>query len=181
METNPKSRKCDFGQVHLWSIQLDCAASSVARLELALSSEERYRAARFRSHELRNRWTVARGALRHIRAEYSRSTASSLAFHLGPNGKPELARSAANINFNLSQTHGLALLAITRNRRVGIDAEAVQPEIEVEALSRRFFTRSETAEILGLANGSRIAAFFACWTRKESSSKLSRRWVICSA
>jgi 4'-phosphopantetheinyl transferase len=163
--------KCDFGEVHIWKIELNCAASSVARLELALSPEERSRSAGFLFPELRTRWTVVRGALRQILAEYLQTVASSLMFHLGPNGKPGLAGAAENISFNLSHTRDLALIAITRNGRIGIDAEEVRGAIEIEALSRHFFATGEADEIMKLSGEQRIAAFFACWTRKESFLK----------
>ncbi|MFY9562549.1 MAG: 4'-phosphopantetheinyl transferase superfamily protein [Terriglobales bacterium] len=81
-----------------------------------------------------------------------------------------MANLAENASFNLSHTRGLAMLAIARNR-VGIDAEAVCSDIDIEDLSRRFFAPAETEEILGLSSDARIAAFFACWTRKEAIIK----------
>jgi 4'-phosphopantetheinyl transferase len=163
--------KCEPGEVHIWRIELDCAASSVAALRATLSPEEREKAARFRSLELRERWTVARGALRCILATYSRSGPNSLVFRVGSNGKPELAWPVEDIYFNLSRTCGLALLAIAVSSRVGIDAEIVRSGIEVEDLSRRFFAPAEADEILGLPPDARLGAFFACWTRKEAFVK----------
>ena len=54
---------------------------------------------------------------------------------------------------------------------MGIDAETVRSEIEVEDLSRRFLAPAETAEILALSPDARLAAFFTCWTRKEAFVK----------
>jgi 4'-phosphopantetheinyl transferase len=159
------------GEVHLWRIELDCAATSVAALKATLSTEELERAARFRSRELCERWTVARGALRCILAKYSQSEPNSLVLRAGPHGKPELVRPADNISFNLSHTSGLALLAVAGSGRVGVDAEVVRPGIEVADLSRRFFAPSEADEILGLPPQAQLAAFFACWTRKEAFVK----------
>ncbi|MBZ5627213.1 MAG: 4'-phosphopantetheinyl transferase superfamily protein [Acidobacteriia bacterium] len=76
-----------------------------------------------------------------------------------------------DVSFNLSHTGGLALVAIAGSGRVGIDAETVRSEIEVEDLSRRFFAPAEAAEILALSPAARLAAFFTCWTRKEAFVK----------
>ena len=162
---------CIPGEVHLWRIELDCAATSVAVLKATLSAEELERAARFRSRELCDRWTVARGALRCILAAYSRSEPSSLVLRAGPQGKPELAWPTGNLSFNLSHTCGLALLAIAESGRVGVDAETVRPGIEVADLSRRFFAPAEADEILALPSEAQLAAFFTCWTRKEAFVK----------
>jgi 4'-phosphopantetheinyl transferase len=163
--------KCAPGEVHVWHIGLDCAATSAAALRATLSLEEKQRAARFRSRELCERWTVARGALRCILATYARCEPSVLVFRAGPHGKPDLAWPVEDISFNLSHTGGLALVAITGSGRVGIDVEAVRSEIEIEDLSRRFFVPAEAAEILALSPDARLAAFFACWTRKEAFVK----------
>ncbi|HLM83480.1 MAG TPA: 4'-phosphopantetheinyl transferase superfamily protein [Terriglobales bacterium] len=133
--------------------------------------EEEERAARFRSLKLRERWTVARGALRCILAQYARCKPDVLVFRAGPHGKPALAWPVEDIHFNLSHTAGLALVAVAGNGRVGVDAEIVRPEIEVADLSRRFFAPAEAAEILALSADVRLAAFFTCWTRKEAFVK----------
>ena len=163
--------KCAPGEVHVWRVDLDCAARTVAALRATLSPEEEQRAARFRSIELQDRWTVARGALRCILAAYARCEPGVLVFREEPHGKPVLTWPVEDILFNLSHTGGLALVAIAGIGRVGIDAETVRSEIEVEELSRRFFAPAEAAEILALSPDARLAAFFNCWARKEAFVK----------
>jgi 4'-phosphopantetheinyl transferase len=94
-----------------------------------------------------------------------------LVFREEPHGKPVLTWPVEDILFNLSHTGGLALVAIAGSGRVGIDAETVRSEIEVEELSRRFFAPAEAAEILALSPDARLAAFFNCWARKEAFVK----------
>src|ERR1035437_9118414 len=163
--------RCAPGEVHVWRMELDCAAASAAALRTTLSREEEQRAIRYRSLELCERWTVARRALRCILETYARCEPSVLVFRAGPHGKPALAWPVGDISFNLSHTSGLALVAIAGNGRVGIDAETVRSKIEVEDLSRRFFAPAEAAEILALSPDVQPAAFFTCWTRKEAFVK----------
>ena len=92
-------------------------------------------------------------------------------FRTESHGKPALAWPVLDIPFNVSHTGGLALVAIAGRGRVGIDAETVRSEIEVEDLSRRFFAPAEAAEILALSPDAQLPAFFACWTRKEAFIK----------
>jgi 4'-phosphopantetheinyl transferase len=82
-----------------------------------------------------------------------------------------LAWPLEDIPFSLTRTGGLALVAIAGSGRVGIDAEVVRSEIEVEDLSRCFFAPSEAAEILALSPDARLRAFYTCWTRKEAFVK----------
>ena len=163
--------KCAPGEVHVWRIELDCAVTTATALRATLSLEEEQRAARVRSIELRERWTVARGALRCIVADYARYEPGVLVFREGPHGKPALAGPGEDIPFNPSHTCGLALVAIAGIGRGGIDAETVRSEVEVEDLSRRFFAPDEADEILALSPDARLAAFFTCWTRKEAFVK----------
>jgi 4'-phosphopantetheinyl transferase len=163
--------RCAPGEVHVWRVELDCADTSIAALAASLSLADREKADRFKTVLLRQRWTVARGALRHILARYARTEPGFLRFAEGPNGKPELCPPVQDLSFNLSHTQGLAFVAVAGGEQIGIDAEIVRPGIDVENLSRRFFCRAEADEIMALPYGSRCRAFFACWTRKEAILK----------
>jgi len=121
--------------------------------------------------KLRCRWTSAHGALRYILAKYAETEPNSLLFAFGSNGKPRLALPNHDISFSLTHTDGLTLVAIAAGARIGIDAEMLHAGIEVESLSRRFFTPAEADEILALPGTSRCEAFFRCWTRKEAILK----------
>ena len=163
--------RCAPGETHVWRVELDCADTSLAALAASLSLAERAKAARFQAAPLRERWTVARGALRHILAKYARTEPSLLRFAVGSNGKPTLCPPAHDISFNLSHTGGLAFVAVAGGEQIGVDAEIVHSGIDVENLSRRFFCPVEADEILALPHGSQFAAFFTCWTRKEAILK----------
>jgi len=163
--------KCAGGEIHVWRIELDGAARTAAALRAALSPEEMGRAARFRTAELQERWLTARGALRCILASYAGCEAWELIFRQGSHGKLSLERPVCEIAFNLTHTGGLALVAVGNNRRVGIDAEKVRGDVEIEDLSRRFFAPDEAEEILTMSPDERLAAFFRCWSRKEAFVK----------
>jgi 4'-phosphopantetheinyl transferase len=150
--------RCAPGEAHVWRVSLDCAEASTAALEASLSPEELEKAARFQSRLLRERWCVAHGALRYILAKYVRKAPNSLRFAIGPNGKPQLSPPVRNISFNLCYTGGLALVAVAAGERIGIDAEIVRSGIDVENLSRRFFSAAEADEILAEPRGLRSEA-----------------------
>ena len=113
---------------------------------------------------------AGRGQLREILARYLRVEPRAVAFEYGPQGKPRLAGEAA-LRFNLSHSEHEALVAVARDREVGIDVEIVRPTVECEALARRFFSPEETAALLALPASVRARAFFAYWTCKEAFLK----------
>jgi 4'-phosphopantetheinyl transferase len=92
-------------------------------------------------------------------------------FKFGKHGKPTLTKPAVEIPFNLCHTGNVALVGISGGGRVGIDAEALRPDVEIEALSGQLFAPPEAAEIRALPPDERVAAFFTCWCRKEAFVK----------
>jgi len=163
--------KCARGEVHLWRIELDSPPISLKSLETTLSYQERVKANRLRSPQMRKRWVVGRGAMRQILGAYARLEPHSLVLKTATYGKPYLSWPVIGIPFNFSHTRDLALLAVSSGCRVGVDAEFVQSIAELEKISRRFFAAPEADEITALAPEARLSAFFACWTRKEAFVK----------
>ncbi|HTS12529.1 MAG TPA: 4'-phosphopantetheinyl transferase superfamily protein [Candidatus Limnocylindrales bacterium] len=73
--------------------------------------------------------------------------------------------------FNLSHSHGLALVAICREREVGVDVELIRPEFGGEEIARRYFSQREVDELKRLPPELQAEGFFLCWTRKEAYIK----------
>jgi 4'-phosphopantetheinyl transferase len=158
--------------VHVWRVDLRVAADCVRRLEATLSSAERARAARFNFPEHRERFIVAHGALRDILSRYLSARASELAFEANAHGKPALALPEHTwLQFNLTHSADLALVAVTRDRPVGIDVEHKVPPDDPARLVAQFFSANENAAFSALPESQREAAFFAGWTRKEAYVK----------
>jgi 4'-phosphopantetheinyl transferase len=79
------------------------------------------------------------------------------------------------IHFNLSHSHRLALLAVARDREVGVDIEYLRVDVATEPLAEHFFSPQEVAALRALPDGLQAEAFFAAWTRKEAYIKARGR------
>ena len=156
--------------VDIWSFPLDVEPARLEVLGRGLSPDENERAERFVFPRHRDRFRAGRGQLREILARYLRLTPSAVAFEYGPQGKPRLAGEAA-VRFNLSHSEHEAVVAVARDREVGIDLERVRPTVECEQLAQRFFSPAETAALLALPSSVRPRAFYAYWTCKEAFLK----------
>ncbi|MBN2390524.1 MAG: 4'-phosphopantetheinyl transferase superfamily protein [Anaerolineae bacterium] len=156
--------------VHVWRVDLRVTADCVERLATTLSSTERARAARFRFPEHRERFIVAHGALRDILGRYLNVSASELVFEANAHGKPALPEHAW-LQFNLTHSGDMALVAVTRDRPVGIDVEHKIPPDDPARLVAQFFSENENATFSALPESQREAAFFTGWTRKEAYIK----------
>lgn len=95
-----------------------------------------------------------------------------LSFNYGPAGKPELSDVHAHgLTFNLSHTDGLAVVVLSRYRRIGVDVEKSKATADLLETARHFFSESEYRQLTSLPSSAQAAAFFACWTRKEALLK----------
>ncbi len=165
---------------HVWRILLD-APHDVSGLRSLLPVEEQARADRFINAEHTRRFVVAYGVMRQILAGYLGATATELRFRMGAHGKPFLESpldDASVIEFNLSHSGNVALLAIARGRAVGVDVEEWDVRVQHLAVSERFFSPMERETLRTLdADGRVIEGFFAAWSRKEAYLKATGRGI----
>ena len=85
-------------------------------------------------------------------------------------GRPFLRHPGAP-DFNLSDTRGGTLLAITAAGRVGVDLERTDRVPPTLRLARRWFAAEEFAALEILPEVERPLAFLHLWTAKEASCK----------
>ena len=95
-----------------------------------------------------------------------------LEFDYAPQGKPTLRTELphTSVRFNVSHSHGVALLAFTVGRQVGVDLELVR-KFGGKEIAERFFSPQEVTELSCLPQSLRDEGFFLCWTRKEAYIK----------
>jgi 4'-phosphopantetheinyl transferase len=169
----PSEMALSSAQVHVWRVSLEPDASGVEQLQRNLSADELQRAARFHFPRDRRRFIVARGALRDILGRYLGMPPSDLDFCYSSYGKPALAHAPGEewLRFNVSHSHELALVAVTRDREVGVDLEYLRSDIACEEIAAHFFSGSERASLRALPTEVKHQAFFNCWTRKEAYIK----------
>lgn len=168
----PQSLSLSDHEVHIWRANLDLAADRIQPLGETLSADEWRRAERFHFERDRLRFIAGRSILRTILSRYLAGAPGKIEFCYGPRGKPALADTCgeASLCFNLSHSTDLALYAVTRDRRIGVDIERVRA-IEAEQLAQRFFSPREYAAINALPPQQQQTAFFQLWTCKEASLK----------
>jgi 4'-phosphopantetheinyl transferase len=156
--------------VHVWRIELAQPIAVMNELETLLAEEERQRAGRF--HFLRDRrvFVVTKGAARQILAHYLSADPRSLIFDRGAFGKPFLC--SGELRFNLSHSGEFALLAVAREREVGVDVEQIREIEDAAMIAEQYFSPGESGKLRAVLDSTLgAAAFFNCWTRKEAFIK----------
>jgi 4'-phosphopantetheinyl transferase len=168
-------------EIHIWAAALEPKRTLHAWTEM-LSPSERERARRFHFEQHRRRFIVGRGVLRSLLGRYLEADPCEIELGVGAFGKPMLAgRFEGNaLQFNVSHTEDLALLAFTRAGQIGVDVERVRPLEDAGELVARFFSRRENAAFQRLAAELQPAAFFSLWTRKEAWLKATGEGIAHS-
>ena len=75
------------------------------------------------------------------------------------------------LQFNVSHSAGLGLIAVGADRALGVDVEKVRPITEAERIVASYFTPAELAAFGAIADGAKAVAFLRGWTRKEAILK----------
>jgi len=158
--------------VHIWKVELDESAAQLAELKQSLSPEECARAERFHFGGDHNRFIAARGSLRVVLGGYLNLPPRQVQISYTPDKKPVLtSNSYGALQFNVTHSDALALIAVTRAREIGIDIECLRTDFDADALAKRFFAPTEYAAIDQTPPDERHATFLHYWTCKEAYLK----------
>ena len=155
------------GEVHLWAIDLARPRGQADQLCSLLSADELRRAGGMRIESARRHFLVARGALRSLLARYLDTPASELPLVARAGAKPALAGST--VRFNLSHSGELAIVALAREREVGVDVELIRRRRDPAALATRYLAPNEARVVRDA--GDRTASFYRHWVAKEALLK----------
>jgi len=161
--------------VRLWWCRLDCGAEDIDSIASWLSPAESARAQRFGTDGLRVRWIAGRAALRMVLGSALGVDPAAVALGRGVRGRPELDNARFGIDFNVSHTRDVALIAVARGlpagTRVGVDIEHRDRDVGADRLARKFLSPRERATLADLAPDVRRQRFLRHWTCKEAMSK----------
>ena len=170
---SPQNLALSGDEIHVWRASLEGSPALVQRLQRTLTPDEAARAARFYFERDRTHYIVARGVLRSILGRYLGTEPGQLRFSYTSYGKPALISTSGmrTLNFNLSHSHEIALVAVTRGREIGVDVEHLRADFAGAEIAERFFSAAENVALRALPPELRVEGFFTCWTRKEAYIK----------
>jgi 4'-phosphopantetheinyl transferase len=160
-------------EVHIWTIHLDIADWRASSGRGWLSGDESLRAERFLLESDRRRFAVCRATLRAILGGYLETPPGELNFRNGIHGKPRLdpARYGEQVRFNVSHSAELALVAVSRDRELGVDLEHVRPLDGIDEIVARTFAPGDRLAFNRVAPAARLSTFYRLWTLKEAHLK----------
>jgi 4'-phosphopantetheinyl transferase len=162
-------------EIHLWLCPHDNAGDPMmdGALRSLLTAEELSKQARFHFVADRYRYLLTRALVRTVLSRYVPVHAHAWRFAHGPFGRPHIqapnVEEGRTLNFNLSHSDGLVVLALARNIDIGVDAEYIENAPVLDA--DHFFSPTEARALRALPSTQQSERFFELWTLKESYVK----------
>lgn len=166
------------GEVHIWLASLLDNEKDITYYVSVLSRDEHERAKSFRFSKDEKQFTIARGILRCLLANYLKVLPQNIEIAYGLWGKPCLSQEHS-LRFNVTHSGDYALYAVTLDFEVGIDLEHMDNNIfELENMATNIFSNSELIYWKSLKHDEQINYFFKAWACKEAFLKaLGKGWL----
>lgn len=166
----------DRDEIHLWIASYEEVADERlhAGYRELLSAEERVQEPRFYFARDRRRYLVTRALVRTVLSRYAAVQPAEWTFVTNRYGRPEAANAEARnagLAFNLSHTHSLIVLAVSRHRELGVDVENVAARKVSIDIADRYFAPREVQVLSAAPEHEQQYRFFEYWTFKESYIK----------
>ncbi|MBS0352585.1 MAG: 4'-phosphopantetheinyl transferase superfamily protein [Proteobacteria bacterium] len=164
--------------VTLWVLDLDSPTQDCARAWPLLDAGEQARAQHFLRERDRTRFILRRAGLREILALHTGLPPCALPFIHSSFDRPSLA--GIELDFNTSHSSGLAVVAVTRHGRVGIDVERRLDEELDPAILQPHLTPTAYTAFLDCPPTRRRQAFYDWWARVEAFAKARGTGIVMS-
>ena len=157
--------------VDIWQIPLNTAAS--ADLFALLSKNEQNKFAELKQTTSQNNYLISHATTRIILGQYLNIPPQQVKIITKANKKPILEDLATKtrLDFNLTHSENLCLLAVSLTAKIGIDLEYKRKIKNCLALAHRFFAEDEYKLILSCSKFSQNEMFLKIWTTKEAILK----------
>jgi 4'-phosphopantetheinyl transferase len=163
-------------EIHLWlafydEITEERLHSSYREL---LSPAEKEQEPRFYFARDRRRFLITRALARTVLSRYAPIHPREWVFSTNAYGRPEIVNAEARgegLSFNISHTHSLIVLGVTKSRALGADVENIRArEVSID-IADRFFAPQEVVALTATPPPRQQYRFFEYWTFKEAYIK----------
>ncbi len=162
-------------EAHLWILEDEperIGAELLAIYDGWMLPEERARRDRYYFEKNKREYLLTRALVRSTLSRYVPVAPGEWTFTKNEYGRPAIAGpSGAWLRFNLSNTAGMVVCLVAREREVGVDVENMERSGETIGVADRFFAPTEVAELRSLPASAQRRRFFDYWTLKEAYIK----------
>jgi phosphopantetheinyl transferase len=160
-------------RVEIWIAPVRSLVRQMASAEV-LSSDEALQFGQVRVSTARDSLTAGRMLLRLALSRNVQERVAPKEWRLttSPTGRPEIAADLPQLHFSVAHTERLAVIAVSRQLPVGVDAETIEQTVEKNVVSN-FCCPGERAALQTLPTPQYMREFIRLWTLKEAYAKLT--------
>jgi 4'-phosphopantetheinyl transferase len=171
------ARRGRVAEVEVWHVDLPTSCD-VDHLLPLLDEREGSKARRFRFRPHYESYVRSHVALRLVLGDAVGTHPDKIRFDNrcarcgADHGKPTIAWPArTGIDFSLSHTTGVALVAVAWDRLVGIDVQHKRDDLNFEGIMATWFDEAEATKLAQQPSAEQADRFFRLWTRREACAK----------
>jgi len=162
--------------IDLWFVNIEQIQdeSLLKQYQNILHNSEYKRNQRFVFEKDRKRHLITRALLRSVLSEYNKDIEpQDWRFTQNDYGKPEVIpqMNTHYLNFNLSHSQQMIVLAVTNGKEVGVDIESLNSNTPTKELAKHTFAPQEYKQLKSLNAQNFHERFFDFWTLKEAYIK----------
>jgi 4'-phosphopantetheinyl transferase len=117
-------------------------------------------------------YSLSHGMLRQVLSSWTGLLPSDVLLEKDVHGRPYL-KGPGKLDFNLSHTKGLAVVAVSSDARVGVDVESLDRDVDRLLTSEGILTAREREDCMSRPVSQRAPQFLRYWVLKESLLKCS--------
>ncbi|WP_353942660.1 4'-phosphopantetheinyl transferase superfamily protein [Streptomyces sp. HUAS MG91] len=167
--------------VRIWVVEAEPAEADARSL---LTPAELSRAGELAREQVRRTFVVSRAVQRALGARYLGVPAAEVGISRAcahcahdTHGKPHFT-AAPELDFSVSHTGDLVVIAAATDTRVGLDVELGNRMIEVDEMTRVLTTAGERRILAGHRGEALRTELFRIWARKEAAVKLTGHGLL---
>ncbi len=153
------------GTADIWSVNIRHDREFIVNNMFYLNREEMCRCQRFLKEDDRLRFAGGRIFTKLIAAEYLKKSPADMIINTPKNGKPVIMGDT-KLEYNISHSGDMILLAFSASAEVGVDIEKKDPHIDAALLSTVLHPHEKEAVLRCGAD-----EFYTIWTNKEAYVK----------
>jgi 4'-phosphopantetheinyl transferase len=158
--------------VDVWTAPLNVDEHRMEDLLHRLSTYEQKRVGALLEEKAVRQYVVSRAMQRQLLASYVGGSPSDIQFGIVAMGKPTLSRpNDIGLQFNTTHSGSLVVIAVTKDRDVGVDVEQIRPVPRALKVARRCYSKDEYEALVALEGEELERAFLATWVSREGTAK----------
>jgi 4'-phosphopantetheinyl transferase len=160
-------------EIHVWEYNIVPDTYLAEKLLNSLSVQEKSKIKNIKISEVKHRSIISKFITKSIISKYLGKYIDEVVFDYNKFGKPSLSAdiNSINLKFNISHSGDIGILAISREKLIGIDVEQLNYLDDIEDIINNYFSDYEISLLNDSKNSNRIELFYKIWTGKEAFIK----------